>query len=208
MELLGVCVGLVAAAEPPDAEPRPAVRSLSPVPAGTGTSARQSGPRSSLPRCDNLIDWKGSVPRLAAVYDVTGTGTTLAKFAFAQYRGAERERCLQREPERGNGGRSTHGRTSTAAACGSTAKKGARRRGAAVSASNRWIRLWSCPFWTKPAPGSSANCQPSSASEPASSGGASDQHFARQNANQPFDAFTVPVSIRDPGPDGDGGHVG
>ncbi len=27
-------------------------------------------------------------------------------------------------------------------------------------------------------------------------------HFARQNINQPFDGFTVPVIIRDPGPDG------
>jgi hypothetical protein len=28
------------------------------------------------------------------------------------------------------------------------------------------------------------------------------QHFMRQNANQPFEAFTVPVRIADPGPDG------
>lgn len=28
------------------------------------------------------------------------------------------------------------------------------------------------------------------------------QHYLRQNANQPFAAFSVPVSIRDPGPDG------
>ena len=28
------------------------------------------------------------------------------------------------------------------------------------------------------------------------------QHYMRQNVNQPFDAFTVPVAIADPGPDG------
>ena len=28
------------------------------------------------------------------------------------------------------------------------------------------------------------------------------QHFLRQNANRPFEAFSVPVAIRDPGPDG------
>jgi hypothetical protein len=28
------------------------------------------------------------------------------------------------------------------------------------------------------------------------------QHFARQNGNQPFDAFSVPVALRDPGSDG------
>jgi hypothetical protein len=28
------------------------------------------------------------------------------------------------------------------------------------------------------------------------------QHFLRQNVNQPFDAFVVPVHIPDPGPDG------
>jgi len=28
------------------------------------------------------------------------------------------------------------------------------------------------------------------------------QHYLRQNANRPFDAFTVPVAISDPGPDG------
>jgi hypothetical protein len=28
------------------------------------------------------------------------------------------------------------------------------------------------------------------------------QHYLRQNVNRPFDAFTVPVSISDPGPDG------
>ena len=28
------------------------------------------------------------------------------------------------------------------------------------------------------------------------------QHYMRQNVNRPFDAFTVPVSISDPGPDG------
>lgn len=31
------------------------------------------------------------------------------------------------------------------------------------------------------------------------------QHYMRQNANRPFDAFTVPVSISDPGPDGRAG---
>ena len=31
------------------------------------------------------------------------------------------------------------------------------------------------------------------------------QQFSRQNANRLFDAFTVPVAVRDPGPDGVGG---
>ena len=31
------------------------------------------------------------------------------------------------------------------------------------------------------------------------------QHYVRRNANWPFDAFTVPVSISDPGPDGRSG---
>jgi hypothetical protein len=36
----------------------------------------------------NLIDWNVVAPRIAAIYDLTGRGTTLVKGSYARYRPA------------------------------------------------------------------------------------------------------------------------
>ena len=57
VDVLGVRVGFLEAEESSDGQPRPSIRLIPPVPAGTGTPGRQSRPRSGSPPVQNLIDW-------------------------------------------------------------------------------------------------------------------------------------------------------
>ncbi len=155
---------------------------------------------------DNVIDWNVFAPRLSAAFDVTGTGSTLAKIAYSRYRGAPNaavafnanpntsERWSQYEwlDPNGNGlfedgeqGRFIRGRG------GSTAESlDPGLQLAVLDEVGAWIErelpgavgVRTGVVWRHER-----------------------QHSARQNANQPFDAFTVPVSVRDPGPDGEPG---
>jgi hypothetical protein len=152
----------------------------------------------------NLADWNTVVPRIAAVYDLTGTGTTLVKGSYARYRPA---------PNAGTVANSnpnpplwsvpyawTDGNGSGVWEPGEERNPQSGRRGgvavesldpgldlAVVDEVGTWIErelsagigLRSGVVWRRER-----------------------SPFTRQNANRPFEAFTVPVTIRDPGPDG------
>ena len=152
----------------------------------------------------NLIDWNTVVPRIAAAYDVTGTGTTLLKGSYARYRPAPNASTASNSnpnpPVWSIQYGWTDGDGSGVWEPGEEVGNGSRRRGgvavesldpaldlAVVDEAGAWferelpagIGLRSGVVWRRER-----------------------SPFTRQNATQPFDAFTVPVTIRDPGPDG------
>lgn len=151
----------------------------------------------------NLIDWNVVVPRIGAVYDLTGDGRTLARATFGQYGDApgnalgnnanpnSSPRWTQYEwtdPdhsgvwERGEEGRSL-----------------SRRGGVAVESMDQALEL---PLLTEAAAWFERELSAGIGLRTGVVWRREDQQYARQNANQPFDAFTVPVAVTDPGPDG------
>jgi hypothetical protein len=154
---------------------------------------------------DNVIDWNMLVPRLAAVYDVTGQGRTLAKVVYARYRGAPNanlafnanpntEWWVQHEWTDFNGSGvwepGEHGRPLR------------RRGGVAVESVDPALELpvlEEAGVWIEHELPGVVGVRTGVVWRHER------QYFARQNANQPFSAFTVPVSIQDPGPDGTAG---
>jgi outer membrane receptor protein involved in Fe transport len=151
----------------------------------------------------NLIDWNVVVPRIGAVYDLTGDGMTLARATFGQYRDApgtalgsnanpnSSPRWTQYEwtdPdhsgvwERGEEGRSL-----------------SRRGGVAVESMDPALQL---PLLTEATVWFERELLASIGLRTGVVWRREDQQYARQNANQPFDAFTVPIAVTDPGPDG------
>jgi hypothetical protein len=152
---------------------------------------------------DNVIDWNNVVPRIAAVYDLTGKGRTLAKVSFGRYRPTPNAGFAANmnpnapvwwtlydwsDPngsgrwESGEQGRERRGRGGVAVESVDPALQLP-----LINEAGMWIER----------------------ELPAGIGlrtGGIWRHerfeFARQNVNRPFDAFTVPVSLGDPGPDG------
>ena len=171
-------------------------------PAGSPTAQQ-------FPAVPNLIDWNTFVPRIAAVYDLTGAGTTLAKVSFARYRPRRTPPPASIPiPTPPSGGRSTNGRTRTAAACGSRGRKGAvpqrRRGGIAVESLDPAMQL---PVLDEVGAWVERELPARIGVRTGVVWRRERSQFARQNINRPFDAFTVPVQIRDPGPDGTAGSA-
>jgi hypothetical protein len=151
-----------------------------------------------------LIDWTTVVPRIAAVYDLTGTGTTLLKGSYARYRpapnAATAANANPNPPVWSTQYTWADGNGSGVWEPGEEGRNPSRRRGgvavesldpaldlAVVDEAGAWIErelpagigLRSGVVWRRER-----------------------SPFTRQNANQPYESFTVPVTIRDPGPDG------
>ncbi len=151
----------------------------------------------------NLADWNALTPRLAAVVDVSGDGRRLAKLSYGRYRVAPNASlAFNANPNssqwwsqydwadlNGNGVWEP----------GEEARRQRRRGGTAIESLDRDLQLPvvdEAGAWLEHAlPGSVI----------LRSGVVwrlERFQFARQNTNQPFEAFTVPVAIPDRGPDG------
>jgi outer membrane receptor protein involved in Fe transport len=165
-------------------------------PAGSPT-AQQFAP------VDNLIDWNTVVPRIAAVYDVTGHGETLAKVTFARYRTAPNasvgfsanpnsdEWWVQHQWSDANG--------SGVWEPGEEGREQRRRGGIAVESLEPALKL---PVLDEVAAWVERELPAAIGLRTGVVWRHERSHFARQNLNRPFEAFTVPVALRDPGPDG------
>jgi len=166
-----------------------------------------SGSVTQFEAVPNLADWNTVVPRIAAVYDLTGTGTTLVKGSYARYRPAPNASTAvnanPNPPVWSTPYAWTDGNGSGVWEPGEQGPSQPRRRGGVAIESldpaidlpvvdevGTWIErelpagigLRSGVVWRHER-----------------------SQFTRQNANQPFEAFTIPVTIRDPGPDGEPG---
>jgi hypothetical protein len=152
---------------------------------------------------NNLIDWHVVVPRLGAVFDLTGDGTTLAKAAFAEYRVAPGNAVGANANPNSNQWWTrfewTDVDNSGVWEPGEEGRLRGRRGGAVTESLDTALQL---PLVNEVA-GSLERELPAGIGLRTGVVWRSERdHFARQNAKQPFDAFTVPVSLRDPGPDG------
>ena len=154
----------------------------------------------------NLIDWNTFSPRVAAAYDLTGRGATLAKFSFARYRGA---------PNAATGFNSnpnaavwwTQHRWSDPNGSGvwEPGEEGQvqrRRGGTAVESLDPEMQL---PVLDEVGAWLERELPARVGVRTGIVWRRERSQFTRQNRNQPFDAFTVPVQLRDPGPDGTAG---
>jgi carboxypeptidase family protein/TonB-dependent receptor-like protein len=151
----------------------------------------------------NLIDWNVVVPRIAAVYDLTGDGRTLARAAFAQYGVAPGNALALNANPNSNPWWTRHEWTDPDGSGmwerGEEGRLLSRRGGVAVESMDQTLQL---PALTEATAWFERELAAGVGLRTGVVWRREDQQYARQNVNQPFDAFTVPVALPDPGPDG------
>jgi hypothetical protein len=155
----------------------------------------------------NLIDWNTFGPRVAGVYDVTGAGTTLAKFSYSRYHTAPNAATgfnsnpnaavwwTQHTWSDANGSGVWEPGEEALPVLG-------RRGGTAVESIDPLMRL---PVLDEAGAWVERELPARIGVRTGVIWRRERSQFARQNLTRPFDAFTVPVQIRDPGPDGTAG---
>jgi len=156
----------------------------------------------------NLIDWNTFGPRFSVVYDVTGSGKTLAKFSFARYHVAPNAsvgfNANPNPPFWWTQHAWTDDNGSGAWERGEEGPRRSQRGGAAIESLDPALQL---PVLNEVAGWLEREMPAGVGVRTGIVWRGGDRHFARQNARQPFGAFTLPVSLRDPGPDGVAGSA-
>jgi outer membrane receptor protein involved in Fe transport len=151
----------------------------------------------------NLIDWNVVVPRIGAVYDLTGDGMTLARATFGQYGVAPANALGFNANPNSNPWWTRYEWTdpdhSGVWEGGEEGRRLSRRGGAAVESMDPALQL---PVLTEVTAWFERELSAGIGLRTGLVWRREDQQYARQNANQPFDAFKVPVAVTDPGPDG------
>ena len=151
----------------------------------------------------NVVDWNVIVPRLGAVFDPSGRGKTLVKVSYGQYRlppgtvlgfnvnpnSTEWWERFEWTDVDGSG----------VWEAGEEFRLLARRGGAATESLDPDLEI---PVLQEVAGWIERELPAGIGVRTGAVWRGEHQHFARQNANQPFSAFTVPVTLPDPGLDG------
>ena len=165
-------------------------------PAGSPTAQRFAPVR-------NLIDWNTLGPRIGAVYDLTGDGKTLAKIAYARYHVAPNAsvgfNASPNPPQWWTQYAWTDADGSGTWEPGEQGPRRSQRGGTAIESLDPALRL---PVLNEVAGWFERELPAGLGVRTGLIWRGGHRHFARQNATQPFAAFTLPVSLRDPGPDG------
>ena len=165
-------------------------------PAGS-SNARQFAAVSSL------ADWAALTPRLAAVFDVKGDGKTLVKLSFGRYRVAPNAALGFNSNPNSNQWWSQYDwadlNQNGVWEPGEEARRLRRRGGDAIESLDPDLKL---PLLNEAGAWVERSLPGGVAVRTGAIWRLERFPFARQNVNQPFEAFTVPVSIRDRGPDG------
>jgi outer membrane receptor protein involved in Fe transport len=151
----------------------------------------------------SLADWTAITPRFSAAFDVKGDGKTLLKFSFGRYRVAPNASLGFNSNPNSNQWWSQYDwadlNQNGVWEPGEEARRLRRRGGDAIESLDPDVKL---PLLDE----AGAWIERSLSSGVALRTGAIWRlerfPYARQNINQPFDAFSVPVSIRDRGADG------
>lgn len=164
-------------------------------PAGTFSSA-------SLPAVENLIDWNEVVPRLAAAYDLSGDGRTMFKVSYGQYTlPPGTELGFNANPNARQWWRRyrwADGNRNGVWDAGEEAQFIDSRGGVALESVDPQLQLAllrEVAGWLERVLPGDVGIRTGIVWR----GGR--HHFMRQNANRPFDGFSEPVRIQDPGPD-------
>ena len=151
----------------------------------------------------SLADWNVLTPRLAAVFDVKGDGKTLVKFSFGRYRVAPNASLGFNSNPNSNQWWSQYDwadlNQNGVWEPGEEARRQRRRGGEAIESLDPDLKL---PLLDEAGAWIERSLPGGVALRTGAIWRLERFPYARQNINQPFEAFTVPVSIRDRGPDG------
>lgn len=152
----------------------------------------------------SLADWTAITPRLAAVFDVKGDSKTLLKFSFGRYRVAPNASLGFNSNPNSNQWWSQYDwpadlNQNGVWDPGEEARRQRRRGGVAVESLDPDLKL---PLLDEAGAWIERLLPGGVALRTGAIWRLERFPFARQNVNQPFEAFTVPVQIRDRGPDG------
>jgi hypothetical protein len=156
------------------------------------------------PAVSTLADWTALTPRLAAVFDVKGDGRTLVKFNFGRYRGAPNAALGFNSNPNSNQWWKQHRwadfNQNLLWERGEEVHPPERERGGtAIESLDPGLKL---PLLDEAGAWIERSLPGGVALRTGAIWRLERFHYARHNINQPFEAFTVPVSIRDRGPDG------
>ncbi len=151
----------------------------------------------------SLADWTAITPRLAAVFDVKGDGKTLVKFSFGRYRVAPNASLGFNSNPNSNQWWTQYNwadlNLNGVWEPGEEALPLRRRGGDAIESLDPGLKL---PLLDEAGAWIERSLPGGVALRTGAIWRLERFPFARQNVNQPFAAFTVPVSIPDRGPDG------
>lgn len=166
-------------------------------PAGSPTAQRFAAVNNVIAR--NLV-----VPRLGAVYDLTGQGRTLAKVSAGRYRLPPGTTLgFNANPNSNVWWKQFSWTDADGSGVWEPGEEGPKfleqRGGAAIESLDPGLQF---PVVNELAAWLEHELASSILLRTGAVWRADHQNYMRQNASQPFDAFTVPVTVRDPGPDG------
>ena len=209
MDVLCLRQRLLAGEPPADVESGTPIRPLSRVPARAGASGLAGSiqrRRRSRP-VDNLIDWNTVAPRIGITHDLAGDGKTIAKLSYGQYWLAPGTDLGFNANPNSNQWWRRHTWTDLDGSGvwepGEESQPPLQRRGGvAIESLDPALEL---PILREVAAWIERELSANVAVRTGMVWRGERQHYLRQNVTRPFDAFTVPVSISDPGPDGQGG---
>jgi hypothetical protein len=174
------------------------------LPAQTHPAGRFNRTTQNFAAVDNLIDWNMLAPRLGVALDLTGKGTTIAKLSYGLYRLAPgNEVGSSANPNSNQWWRRYRwfdpdgsGVWEPGEEIGAPVES---RGGATLESLDHALQL---PVLSEFAVWIERELTSATSIRTGVVGRRQWQHYTRQNANWPMDAFTVPVTILDPGPDG------
>jgi hypothetical protein len=163
----------------------------------------------TFPAIDNLIDWNVLAPRIGVTRDLGGDGKTIAKLSYGQYwLGPGTDLGFNSNPNSNQWWErytwSDRDRSGVWDAGEQGADPEERRGGVATESLEPTLELpilSEVAAWVERELGGSVGIRTGVVWR------SERQHYTRQNVNRPFDAFTDPVSISDPGPDGQVGSA-
>jgi hypothetical protein len=160
----------------------------------------------TFPAVDNLIDWNVLAPRIGLIHDFAANGKTVAKLSYGQYWGGPWTEVGSNANPNSNVWWRRHTWSDTDGSGvwepGEEGGLQGSRGGVALESVDPGLEL---PFVREVAVWVEHELVANVGVRTGVVWRSERQQRMRQNVNRPFDAFTVPVSISDPGPDGRAG---
>ena len=151
----------------------------------------------------NLIDWNVVVPRVGAVHDLTRSGKSMIKFSYAHYAVAPgTEVGFNANPNASVWWRRYGWTDANANGVWNSGEEGQpldSRGGSAIESIDPGLKL---PLLKEIGAWIERELPAGFGVRTGLVWRGERRHFLRQNVHRPFDAFSLPVSIPDPGPDG------
>ena len=176
------------------------------LPEQTHPAGRFNPAPQTFPAVDNLIDWNVLAPRIGLIHDLTGDGKTIAKLSYGQYwLGPGTDLGFNANPNSNQWWRRYTWSDPDGSGVWEPGEEGRlvdSRGGVAIESLDPGLEL---PILREVGAWIERELFANVGVRTGIVWRGERQHFMRQNANRPFDAFTVPVSISDPGPDGRAG---